>query len=181
MEFMENRIFTLSNLISFLRLLMSIPMIFLILGGYRLEAIGLIFLASFSDFADGFIARKYNQISEFGKIIDPLADKVFIGAAIMVLFLTNQLPLWFLLVIICRDILILIGGLFVSIKLKKIIPSDMVGKISVLIIGLALLSITAGLSEDISLIFMILATGACLVSFGYYIIRGVRILKENKI
>jgi phosphatidylglycerophosphate synthase len=78
----ENKIFNASNSLSFIRLLLVIPAWFAFnnfdnnLARYSVAAIGVI--ATITDILDGYLARKLNQITEFGKVIDPLADKVLI-------------------------------------------------------------------------------------------------------
>jgi CDP-diacylglycerol--glycerol-3-phosphate 3-phosphatidyltransferase len=63
-------------------------------------------LGSLTDFLDGYLARKYNLISSFGKIIDPIADKVLILAAFFVLAVQNVFALWMIVVIAIREIII---------------------------------------------------------------------------
>lgn len=92
-----------------------------------------------SDLLDGYVARKLNQVSELGKIIDPLADKICVISIGIILLIQNIIPLWFVLVIVLRDILIFSGGIYLKYS-KKIVPaSNWIGKISVFIIGCTLL------------------------------------------
>ena len=92
-----------------------------------------------SDSLDGYIARKRNEITELGKIIDPLADKLSIIIIAITIVLQGLIPLWFVLVIVSRDIIIFFGGIFIKLRNKIVLPSNRVGKISVFIIGLTLL------------------------------------------
>ncbi|AHM56605.1 CDP-diacylglycerol--glycerol-3-phosphate 3-phosphatidyltransferase PgsA [Peptoclostridium acidaminophilum DSM 3953] len=71
---------------------------------YSLYAAALIFaLASFTDFLDGYIARKYNMITNFGKLMDPLADKVLVSAALITMVETGMLSSWIPVIIISRE------------------------------------------------------------------------------
>ncbi len=120
--------------------------------------------AALTDIADGFVARKLNQVSEFGKIIDPLADKVCVGILILRLFLINQIPLYYLVIILGRDLLILLGGIFTSKKLKMVIPSNVIGKATVITISLVLLFIVFGMDKS-SFLFLGFLYISILLSF----------------
>jgi CDP-diacylglycerol--glycerol-3-phosphate 3-phosphatidyltransferase len=91
-----------------------------------------------SDLLDGYFARKRNEISDLGKIIDPLADKITVISVTLVLLVQGLIPVWFFIIIILRDILILIGGAYIKNKHKIVLPSNWAGKISVFIIGFTL-------------------------------------------
>jgi len=96
-----------------------------------------------SDLADGYLARKFNQITEFGKIIDPLADKVCIGSIVLSLVQQGDLPIWYVGIVIGRDLIILTAGAYLSSKIKFVLPSNKLGKYTVtsiaLVIALAML------------------------------------------
>jgi len=131
---MTHRYFTVSNLISASRIFIVIPMGYCLLTEFphhRLWTAGVIIIAVATDFLDGFLARKLHQVTEIGKIIDPVADKIGIGAYAVFLAITGDIPLWFIIFVLLRDILILSGGLYIHHN-KKIVPqSNWPGKISV--------------------------------------------------
>lgn len=93
----------------------------------------------FSDLLDGYIARKMDQVSEFGKIIDPLADKISVTVISLILVYLGRLPLWFVAVVILRDLLILLFGIYLMRKKHITLMSNYPGKIAVFSIGLILL------------------------------------------
>lgn len=93
-----------------------------------------------SDLLDGYYARTRNEVSELGKIIDPLADKVIVISITIILLLQGILPFWFLIVIVLRDLIILSGGLFIKQKYGIVLQSNWVGKLTVFTIGFTLLN-----------------------------------------
>lgn len=119
---------------------MVIPMGYCLLTdfpGHRLWTTGIILFAVATDFLDGFLARKLHQVTDFGKIIDPVADKIGIGAYAIFLALTGDIPLWFIILVMLRDILIFLGGLYIH-RIKGIVPqSNWPGKISVTCIAVS--------------------------------------------
>jgi len=181
------KIYTLSNLLSFVRLLFSFPVIYLIIvmdSSYLLRVLTVIVLliAASTDYLDGYLARKYDQVSEFGKIIDPLADKVLIGVAVLMLYIKGELAGFYILIVLGRDLLIFIGGIYVSMKAGRVIPSDMVGKITVTIIGFFLLAVILKLElyqNTIYLIFEYSSIALVFISFINYTLRGIKILRTN--
>ena len=91
-------------MIPFFVLFMLVPT----LGGSanRYNALALFCIASFTDFLDGHIARKYNLITNFGKFMDPLADKLLVCSAMICLLAVGKLPCWVVLIIIAREFII---------------------------------------------------------------------------
>ena len=73
-------------------------------GGWsKWAALAVFLLASISDFADGYIARRYNQITDFGKFLDPIADKLLVTSAMLLFVEQGRMPAWVLLVVIGRE------------------------------------------------------------------------------
>jgi CDP-diacylglycerol--glycerol-3-phosphate 3-phosphatidyltransferase len=181
----ENKIFNASNSLSIFRLLLVIPAWFAFnnfdhnIARYIVAAIGI--LATITDILDGYLARKLNQITEFGKVIDPLADKVLIVFVVLNLFLIGEIPDYYFYIIVARDLLILTGGLIVSKKLGKVLPSDYIGKATVLAISFTLLMILLNVDSK-SLPYLILYYLSIIlifVSLGNYILKAIRALSPK--
>lgn len=139
---MRKEIFYISNLLSLSRLLLTVIAACILLSSMSekyLITIGLIIVVWISDLLDGFLARKLNEVTELGKMIDPLADKLFIAVLSIILMAQNVIPTWFVLIIVFRDLLIFAGGLYLKYSRKTVLMSNWIGKISVFIIGLTLL------------------------------------------
>lgn len=106
---MGNKIFTIPNLISVLRLL-CIPLFVWILFGVEDRSAAALLLAALgaTDWIDGWIARKFNQTSELGKILDPTADRLLLIVAIPALIVDDSIPIWFAVLALVRELLV--GG-----------------------------------------------------------------------
>ncbi|MCX7878530.1 MAG: CDP-alcohol phosphatidyltransferase family protein [Ignavibacteria bacterium] len=127
--------FLISNIISLLRLVFIIPCVLFLWSDNYITALILIIIIWISDLLDGYLARKRNEISELGKIIDPIADKVSVAAIMLTLVLKGIVPLWFALLVIARDLLIISGGLYLKIRRDVVLQSDILGKLAVFVIG----------------------------------------------
>ena len=106
-----DRIWTIPNMISVLRLL-GVPLfLWLVLGPQAdLWALGVLAAAGLSDWLDGKIARAWNQTSRLGTLLDPMADRLYIFAALLGLVVRDIIPWWLMAILVLRDVLI-IGGL----------------------------------------------------------------------
>jgi len=179
-----SKIFNVSNSLSFIRLLLVIPAWFAFndftqFARYSVAAIGVI--ATITDILDGYLARKLNQITEFGKVIDPLADKVLIVFVVLNLFLLGEIPDHYFYMIVSRDALILMGGLIVAKKIGKVLPSDYIGKATVLAIAFFLLMILLNVDSQ-SLPYLILYYLSIVLifsSFANYLIKAAKVLSQK--
>jgi len=124
---------TTANKITILRILLVpffvVELIYYVRTGneiHRLLAILSFAVAAICDGVDGYIARRYNQISELGKILDPLADKLLLVSAIVALSFDNspyfrQIPLWLTGTIIGRDLVLLVGVIVIHYTVGKVV------------------------------------------------------------
>ncbi|MDR0926991.1 MAG: CDP-alcohol phosphatidyltransferase family protein [Ignavibacteria bacterium] len=130
---MQKKIFTIPNIISFCRILIIIFAARELYIGNNINSFILYLTAGLTDFLDGYLARKLNQISELGKMLDPIADKLMIGTAVIILLIQARMPIWYVSIIVARDLFNLLGGLWVSRKIKFVLPSVLIGKIAAVI------------------------------------------------
>ena len=122
---------TTANKITIFRVIL-IP-VFLVLmylrfPGHTYWAFGVFVLASLSDFADGYIARHYNQVSDFGKFMDPLADKLLVVAAMLLFVEQHQMPAWALLLVVAREFAVT-GLRLIAVDNGRVIAAAKSGKV----------------------------------------------------
>ena len=135
------RIWTISNGLSLMRLLLVIPfaLVISVEDFSRGVLLSIMLLAYITDLLDGFIARKFGQESDFGRIIDPLADKIFVLGAVLAFLSVGLLPLWYVLVVILRDVCIFFAGMILRKRTGVLAQSNYTGKAAVLAVGIVLM------------------------------------------
>jgi CDP-diacylglycerol--glycerol-3-phosphate 3-phosphatidyltransferase len=183
---MSNRIWTISNALSVLRVLLVVPIV-LLFGSSdsnaRGYAVGCIILAALTDLLDGWLARKLNQVSEVGKVIDPLADKIAVGAIVTTLMLRTDIPVWYFILVVTRDIVIFAGGIYVQRSRKVMLQSNVTGKWAVSAVAVYILLVALG-GEELSLareFFLVISAGMLLFSFALYLRRFLVIINPPAI
>lgn len=140
----HHTIYSVANLITVLRLLL-VPFFFAVLVDgdserSRLVAFIIYAIAGSTDWIDGQIARRTNTVTQLGKIIDPLVDRLLLASGVVGLYLIGVLPLWIPIVLVCRDLYLLYGS-YVLERHKILLPVSYVGKVTtaVLLVGFSLL------------------------------------------
>jgi cardiolipin synthase len=120
---------TIPNALSASRII-GVPIFFWLIVGPKRDdlALYILVISAFTDWLDGYLARKLNQFSRLGELLDPLADRLYVVAALIALYLRNLIPLWVVVALLSRDILMSL----VLIYLKRFgitgIPVHFVGK-----------------------------------------------------
>lgn len=174
-------IFTWSNLISFTRVLVTIPIIYLHYeNNQEINSLIILLIAYgvFSDYLDGFVARMRNEISELGKMLDPVADKMM---AFLLFFYTvwlGWIPLWFFVFGVIRDILIMMGSGYIKKVRGKVAMSTMSGKIYVNVLALYWMSVFfVQQATTLHTVLMIVSLIIMAISFVDYFVRYKKILE----
>ena len=124
---------SISNLLSIFRIFLIIPIAILLNRGNGEEytlVFFLILIAALADYLDGYFARKFKQVSELGKVLDPLADKLLICVMAILLVIRRDFPLWYASLIIGRDLIIGFLGSYIIRKRKFTAQSNIMGKIT---------------------------------------------------
>lgn len=178
----------LPNKLTILRIIM-IPffVLFMLLDGgvsqtYRYIAAVIFIVASFTDLLDGKIARKYNLVTNFGKFMDPLADKLLVCSGLICLVGLGQLPAWFVIIIISREFIIS-GFRLVASDNGVVIAASYWGKfktVSQMIMSVLLIVNIPALSI-LTTIFSVIALVLTVVSLIDYIAKNYRVLTEGSL
>lgn len=175
-----HKLLTIPNILSLIRILLIPLFCWLYLGEneYRIAA-GVWVLSGITDAADGFIARHWNMISNFGKAFDPIADKL--TQAAMLLCLLSRFPhmLWLFLLLAVKEITMGITSLIAIRKTGKVIGSSWHGKImtALLYASMLLHLLWAEIPQSISKGIILLCVCAMATSFVLYLIRNIKWLR----
>ncbi|MDD5729478.1 MAG: CDP-diacylglycerol--glycerol-3-phosphate 3-phosphatidyltransferase [Victivallales bacterium] len=94
----------------------------------RITAYAVAIIAALTDLADGYLARKWNQITDFGKLMDPLADKIFVAGIMLIMVQFQLLPAWIAVIIISREFLVT-GLRMLAMQKNTVIAADIWGKV----------------------------------------------------
>ena len=149
------------------------------LEGDTKELAAIIFIAaSITDVLDGYIARKYNMTTKIGQLLDPLADKLMQLTVVISLLISRMLPLWFVVVLVAKECLLILGGIFLYAK-KTYVKSNILGKLNTVVLFIAIVSIffthTSELVSNIILGISALSNFIAIVSYFYaYFIKQAR-------
>ncbi|MGH1527284.1 CDP-alcohol phosphatidyltransferase family protein [Leifsonia sp. L25] len=126
----SSRVWTIPNVLSFFRLaLVPVFLAFVITGEDALALLVLV-VSSITDFLDGWLARKLNQISRLGQLLDPAADRLYIFAALVGLAWREVIPWWLVAVIVARDVMLAVLGVILANHGYGPLPVHHLGKVA---------------------------------------------------
>lgn len=177
----------LPNKLTILRTIMiPVFLIFLYIPGLGMTgdvlATAIFVLASFTDFLDGKIARKYNLVTNFGKFMDPLADKLLVCSALIALVDLNRIPAWVVIIIIAREFIIS-GFRLIASDNGVVIAASYWGKFKttfqMIMIILLILNIDYPYSNIVNMVIMYIALALTIISLLDYIIKNYKVFIEG--
>ena len=176
----------LPNKLTVLRVLMIIPFVIFMLtelGGSfgHWIALGIFCVASFTDFLDGYIARKYNLITNFGKFMDPLADKLLVCAALICLIQTGHLAAWVVIVIISREFIIS-GFRLIASNNQIVIAAGSWGKFKTvfqMLMVIVLIANLGGLFDIIGIVLIWFSLVLTIISLVDYVWKNRQVLTQG--
>ena len=178
----------LPNKLTILRTILIIPFVIILLtqcfGPFsNWIALVIFIIASVTDLLDGKIARKYNLITNFGKFMDPLADKLLVCSALICLLATDKIPAWAVLIIMAREFIIS-GFRLVASDNGVVIAASMWGKsktVSQMItIGILIADLKVMFFEILGMIGVYVSVALTLISLIDYIVKNKDVMRENK-
>jgi cardiolipin synthase len=141
---LSTRVFTVPNVLSFIRLGLVPVFLALLIAGEDILALIVLVVSSASDYLDGVIARRFNQITRLGQLLDPAADRLFIFAALIGLSVRGILPWWLTAIIIGRDVVLLVVGIVLANYGYGPLPVHHLGKVATFCLFYALPIIMIG-------------------------------------
>lgn len=186
----------LPNKLTIFRVILIVPFVVVLLGGeagwfgdnsllYGGIALAIFIVASLTDLIDGKIARKYNLVTDFGKFMDPLADKLLVSAAMIALVEMGRIPAWVVIVIISREFIIS-GFRLVASDNGVVIAASYWGKFKTTFQMVMVCLMLLDLSEKfawygvLTNIVMWIALILTVVSLVDYLMKNKNVLKEQK-
>ncbi len=183
-------VWTVPNVISVMRLVLIPVFAVLMLQGQHAAALIVVALSSVSDWADGYIARRFNQVSELGKTLDPIADRCFIVVTLGVFVVKDMIPWGLFTVVLARDLVMVVLVALIARAGYPPLAVTIVGKAATLFLLFAfplyivsIMSIfPAGLTDAAGVAaWMFAIVGAVLywVSAGQYLIAGRALLRSD--
>ena len=174
----------LPNKLTLLRVIM-IPffVVFMLMDGMasaRYIALAIFCVASFTDFLDGNIARKHNLVTNFGKFMDPLADKLLVCSALICLIETGQLPAWYVIIIIAREFIIS-GFRLIASDNGIVIAASYWGKFKTVsqMIMIILMILNLSALSMVTMVFYWIALVLTVVSLADYIKKNFQVLSQG--
>lgn len=122
------QVWTIPNVLSMLRLLLVPVFLILVVRGAYVAALIVLVVASLSDLLDGYLARRFDQVTRLGQLLDPAADRLYIFAALVGLAANGLVPWWIVFVIVARDVMLLVLGVVLANHGYGPLPVHQLGK-----------------------------------------------------
>lgn len=170
------------NILTIIRLLMIPCFVYFFYSpmDYGVRAAMVIFAAAgLTDILDGYIARRYNQITRLGIVLDPLADKLMLLTVLISITIRNQIPFWIIVVVAIKETLLLMGAINLFNNHNIVVPANKFGKLSTVAFYIAVLAIAFDIPySQVMLDGFVLVTIVALV---VYVNCYINIRRQHKI
>ena len=182
-------VWNIPNVLTMIRLILIPVFMVLFFNNQKMAALAVFCIASFTDFLDGFLARKLNQITDFGKLFDPLADKLMVLTVMVCQTFWGPLPWAAVLIVALKELVMVLGGMFMLSK-NVVVYSNIWGKAAqVGFIASLILSffhdkfeagniMLWGMTPDILLLWITVALAV--IAMVVYGVQAVKTIRKNK-
>ena len=174
---------TTANKLTLLRIALIPVFLILLYLGYPMAALIVFIIASLTDMADGYIARHYNQITNFGKFMDPLADKVLVMAAMSYFVEVGRMPGWALAIVLLREFAVS-GMRLVAVEQGRVIAAGWSGKVktasTMVCLCLMLFFWPSGGQDTMALVCNVIIVATTLYSGAEYFIKNRDVFRDTK-
>lgn len=149
-----DKVITVANVVSFVRLCLAPVSLCLLVLGHDIAATVVFALTAATDFLDGQIARRTNTVSKVGQLLDPVVDRVLMICGVVGVMAVGRLPVWIVVLVLVRDVVMLVGGTFLMREFRIRVPVVYAGKFATtfLFVGLAGLMLNMPLIEGLGLV-----------------------------
>jgi cardiolipin synthase len=146
---------------------------------YSLEiSVAVFILAGITDTLDGYIARKYNQITRLGIVLDPLADKLMLVIVLASVTISNNIPIWIIAVVALKESLMIAGAISLFHEQDIVIPANIFGKISTLLSYAAILGVLFELPYNRMILYSYI--GATILALIIYLNSFLAFKRQNQ-
>lgn len=185
-KFNKKDLWTIPNILCYIRFALVPVFIVMYIRAQEpkqyLQAAAVVFASGLTDFFDGFIARQYNMVTELGKLIDPLADKLTQASLIFVLVVKIKWMFLLLILFVVMQLFMLVAGIVMLKKGKKLNGAKWFGKVSTTVFYGTMLFLVAlpTLNTTVTNILMLICGAFLLLSFVLYIKEYVMMYREVK-
>lgn len=196
----SSKIVTVPNILSFIRLCMIPAFLVLLFNDMNLAATIVFAVAASTDWVDGQVARRTNSVSKLGQLLDPFVDRLLMISGVVGLLIIGRLPVWIVLVVVLRDLLMLCGGSYLISRWKVRVPVIYLGKVATtfLYIGFAGILLNTPLLQGLGLVtwgwlpgfsdalyswgfwFVYIGLVLCIATTAHYIVSGVKGMNEAR-
>jgi len=173
----NEKIINIPNLLTVLRIALLPAVVWRFLKGDSRGALLFYVIAMLTDAVDGFIARKFNQITSLGKLLDPIADKLSLVTLLGLFVADGQIPVWVLGVILVKEVALVIGSA-VSFKRGIIVHALPIGKITTVTFILSMVTRFLALTETADVLLGV-SIVLSFIALGWYTLVGVRKLNAQ--
>lgn len=171
----------LPNRLTIIRTILIVPFILLLLAEYDFIALAIFIIASLTDLLDGKIARKKNLVTNFGKFMDPLADKLLVCSALIALVELGRIPSWVVIIIMAREFIIS-GFRLIASDNGVVIAANYWGKFKTTfqMIMVCLMIADIAFLRPVTVIVMWIALILTVVSLGDYLLKNKAVMEDTK-